>query len=266
MPEAGSLGIFLAKAIAALLMPAGLTLCLLIGALILLRYQRARQAKWALSAAMLVMVLSSSPLVSHWAMASIEATYPPRPMEELKRADVAIVLGGGIRTLKPPRRDIEVDSAGNRVIYASRLFRAGKVSRVIVSGGSLIDPGTDPVEADYMRALLIEWGVPEGAILVERSSRTTYENALFSKAIWQQSGFKTGLLVTSAFHMPRALKTFRGQGMDVEPASTDVHATGSIATIESPYDLVPSGESIGLTTQVIREWVGRFGYWLLGRG
>lgn len=262
--DASSLGIFLSKAVAALLLPAGSTLVLLAGAFVQSARARWASARRLIAAAFVVVALSSNPIFAAFAIATVERQYPPLAIEDLPVADVAVVLGGGVRDLKPPRRVVEVESGGNRVLFAARLFRAGKVSRIIATGGNLADPDDPLVEADLTRSLLIEWGVPDAAILVERKSRTTYENALYTRDIWLREGFRSGLLVTSAHHLPRAVATFRGAGLDLHPASVDVHAAGPL--IDSVYALIPSGDAFRVTTYAVREWIGRFGYAVLRRG
>jgi len=77
------------------------------------------------------------PVSSNWLLGQLEAEYPPAPIETLPHADVAIVLGGSIGQPLPPRITPDLSDAADRVLYAARLFRAGKVDRILVSGGNL---------------------------------------------------------------------------------------------------------------------------------
>ena len=262
--DTASLGIFLGKAGASLLMPAGLTMVLLAAAILQSLRHRAKSARAFMLAAFAVITLASNPIFAAFAIGTVERQYPPVAIEDLPKADVAVLLGGGVRDLLPPRRVIEFDSAGNRVLYAARLYRAGKVSRIIVTAGSLANPDDPVVEADLTRTLLIEWGVPDGAILLERKSRTTHENALFTRDIWVREGFKSGLLVTSASHMPRALAAFQRVGLNLTPATVDIYA--GQGNFSSFYELIPSGDAVRVTTYAAREWIGRIGYALFRRG
>lgn len=262
--DAASLGIFVGKAAAAFLMPAGLTMVLLAAAILQSLRHRAKSARAFMLAAFAVITLASNPIFAAFAIGTVERQYPPAAIEDLPKADIAVLLGGGVRDLIPPRRVIEFDSAGNRVLYAARLYRAGKVSRIIVTAGSLANPDDPVVEADLTRTLLIEWGVPDGAILLERKSRTTHENALFTRDIWVREGFKSGLLVTSASHMPRALAAFQRVGLNLTPATVDVLA--GQGNFSSFYELIPSGDAVRVTTYAAREWIGRIGYALFRRG
>ena len=72
-----------------------------------------------------------------------------------------------------------------------------------------------------MADFLIDLGIDPRLILIEPTSRTTHENAIASSDIWRAEGFKTGLLVTSALHMPRALASFKKVRLEVNPATID---------------------------------------------
>ena len=72
-----------------------------------------------------------------------------------------------------------------------------------------------------MRDLLVEWGVPSTAILIETKSLNTYQNAINVKPILESHNINNVLLVTSAIHMPRALATFQSVGINAIPSPTD---------------------------------------------
>src|SRR5260370_7247985 len=75
-------------------------------------------------------------------------------------------------------------------------------------------------EAEAARSVLEDWGVPESAILVETRSKNTAENGSFSRDLLASRGIHRALLVTSAYHMPRAVAAFRKAGLEVTPPPT----------------------------------------------
>ena len=77
------------------------------------------------------------PVSASWLLAQLEAEYPPVAIETLPHADVAIVLGGAIGQPIPPRITPDLSDAADRVLHAARLYRAGNVDRIRVSGGNL---------------------------------------------------------------------------------------------------------------------------------
>jgi uncharacterized SAM-binding protein YcdF (DUF218 family) len=88
------------------------------------------------------------------------------------------------------------------------------------------------------------------------------ENALFSKAIAQPKGGERWLLVTSAYHMPRAIGIFRKVGFAVEPYPVDWRTRGLVDAWR-PFPTM--GEGLRRTDIAVREWVGLAVYWLTGQ-
>ena len=123
--------LFLSKRFPIFIYPLGLVMAL--GVFALLRARRLGRAPLAL----VILWVVSMPVSSNWLLAQLEAEYPPVPIEALPDADVAIVLGGSIGQPLPPRITPDLSEAADRVLYAARLFRAGKVDRILVSGGNL---------------------------------------------------------------------------------------------------------------------------------
>jgi uncharacterized SAM-binding protein YcdF (DUF218 family) len=153
---------------------------------------------------------------------------------------------------------------GSRVLTAQRLFHAGKARVVLVSDGVIYqdDRGQDRVGADDMRDLLVELGVPPQSLLLERDSRTTYENAVNCARILREKGLTHILLVTSALHLKRATALFRHQGLDVTPVPN------SFEVVRLPIafsDFFPDTISFFGTTRWIKEVVGYWAYHLLGK-
>src|SRR5207244_3606289 len=107
-------------------------------------------------------------------------------------ADLIIVLGG---------------DGPSRAAVASALFRSGQALRVLISGDG---------DCEDIRRILISDAVPAAAIDVECASRNTMENAEYSGAILRRMGVHRALLVTSWYHVRRALGSFRKASPDVE--------------------------------------------------
>jgi uncharacterized SAM-binding protein YcdF (DUF218 family) len=101
------------------------------------------------------------------------------------RADFIVVLGG---------------DGPQRAHHAAALFRAGRAPHILISGAG---------DCDVVRRLIIGAGVPSDAIAVECASKSTFENAAFSAAIFAAMGARSALLVTSSFHTRRALASFQ---------------------------------------------------------
>lgn len=260
------MSLFLSKLLPLFVYPLGLSCLLLLAALVAVwRYPRATAAL-TLTALMLLVVGGNGWFAAR-AIRSLEHTYP---VVDLPAADAIVVLGGATRSPDAPRPWVEVSEAGDRVLYAAKLYREGKAPVVILAGGRIRWRGGSGSEADDMAELMLPMGVPRSAIIEEPDSLNTYENARNVKGILEREGLGRVLLVTSAFHMPRSMAIFRKQAIDAVPAPTDFliaddffaasNQTGAGAILS----LVPSAENLAVTTKAIKEYIGAIVYRLRG--
>lgn len=254
--------LFLTKLLPVFVYPLGMAIVLIVIGCLALAASRVQLGRAALATAIAGLWIASTPSFADWSLGTLERQFPPIAIEKLPNADVAIVLGGAVGSAVPPRVTLDLSAAADRVLWAARLFRAGKVERILVSGGNIPWlPGTRP-EAEVIRDLLIEWRVPPSAILIASGSRNTFENAMEIAALRQRDRFATALLVTSAFHMPRALAVFRKAGLPVTPATTDVEVVDP-----GPWTVMrwlPDAHALAQTTKATKEWIGYWAYWARG--
>jgi uncharacterized SAM-binding protein YcdF (DUF218 family) len=135
--------------------------------------------------------------------------------------EAIVVLGGGMTPAAPPFvAEPDLADAADRIWYAAQLYHRGVARRIIVSGGSLlpIKAGPAATEAEAMRRFLIDLGVPSDAIVSDGNSMNTLENIRNVRAM---VGDARVALVTSAYHMPRALKIARQGNLNVGAFPTD---------------------------------------------
>lgn len=259
--------LFLSKLLPLFLYPLGLTsLFLLVG--LIIAWKRPALALVPMGMSLLIILVASNAWVSSLLMQSLE--WQQISSEELPEAEAIILLGGSTRVPTPPRNTVEITESGDRVLYAAHLYKEGKAPLIIATGGRITWLQNAPPEADSMKNLLIEIGVPESAIIEETQALNTYENALYTKKILEQRGIKQSLLVTSASHMPRSLRVFQKQGIDVIPAPTDFLVTQldweqlQMSPQATLLNLLPSAENLKQTTQALKEYLGLIVYWLKG--
>jgi uncharacterized SAM-binding protein YcdF (DUF218 family) len=256
--------VYLSKILPLFVMPISVVLVLLVlGFLFLWNGWRMTGRSMVLVAAF-VLWMTSTPFAANTLYNNLEARYPPIPLAELPAADCAVLLGGAVQGALPPRVDIELNEAVDRVYKTAQLQRAGKARFVIVTAGNQPWSESPWAEADLIRDLLVEWGVPKEAIFLEGSSRNTRENALYSKIMIDSMNCETPLLVTSAGHMPRAVAAFQSAGVSVVPVSTDVRVVAGGS--QSAVMLLPSAGALAMTSDAIREWIGMWIYRMQGWG
>ena len=202
--------------------------------------------------------VSSTSAFSSYLIASLERQYLPIPVSKSPKADAIVILGGGVGAAEPPRIEVDLTDASDRILHAARLYKAGKAPLIIATGGANAWLGTKTPEAFTMDKLLREWGIPENAIVTEQKSLNTYQNAINTKGLLNQKKLKTVLLVTSASHMPRALATFRSVGINAIPSPTDYKIVDQRKSIL--LSLLPDIGALGGTTLALKEYLGLLVY------
>ena len=204
--------------------------------------------------AVLIVVLGSNPLAARWLAASLENQYPQQAMQDIAKHDAILVLGGGLRLPQQPAKFVQIGGGSDRLLYALRLYRAGKASEIVLSGGNVFPQAGLQGESFYAAKLLQTWGVPKDVIVIETGSRNTSENRSLTEDFFRKSDISTVLLVTSALHMPRAYKVFRTLPVSITPASADVLIRQS--TNPEVFNWIPSAGALQLTTVALHEYYG----------
>lgn len=129
-------------------------------------------------------------------------------------AGTLVVLGAGVVGRCAPNLN-----SFRRVVLGVRLWKAGRASRLLFTGGPAGRPCT---VAEAMRRLAREMGVPAEAIIVEGAARSTHENAVLASEVLGSRGADGVVLVTDQLHMRRAVQSFSGAGLAVERASVPI--------------------------------------------
>jgi len=177
--------------------------------------------------------------------------------------DGIIVLGGSVDTdLSAAHRTPVVAYAADRMLAPADLARRYPKARIVFTGGTSNLIATEAREADYSAPILETLGIPKERIILERDSRNTWENAIFTKQMVAPKPGERWLLVTSAFHMPRSMGIFRKAGFDVEAYPVDWRMGGS----DELFAFTRNGrEGLEKTDVAMREWIGLVAYRVMGR-
>ncbi|MGL5877118.1 MAG: YdcF family protein [Xenococcaceae cyanobacterium] len=261
--------LFFSKLLPLFLYPLGFTCLLLAIALFLsLRRKRSRWLPLPIFLALLVLWLSGNAWTTNYLVKSLE--WQNLPPTEIPTADAIVLLGGATRSPEEPRQMPEVLEAGDRVIYAAKLYKDNKAPTIVISGGRIEWKGGGAPESTDIARLLEFMGVPTDAIVEEPDSLNTYENAVNVSKILQQKKIDRVLLVTSAIHMPRSLLIFKHQGIEAIPAPTDfLISKQELSELGSTNEgrilyLLPDTEKLHQTTQALKEYIGLLVYRLKG--
>ena len=252
---------FYSKLLPLLVYPLGAAIFLGLVALAMSFTRHRAVTRAVLALALVGLWVASTPTFSYALAAWMEADFTPTDPANLPRAD-AIILLGGLSVQRSPAGDIDLLNSADRLVLAVRLFRAGRAPRIVVSGGNLPWSTDVEPEADRIADLLVEFGVPRENLVLETGSRNTHENAVNTAAVFKRDNWTSGLLVTSAFHMRRALAAFQQSGIDVTPAATDFRGRNPAYT--TALDLLPDADSLARTTIFVKEIIGIWVYRLRG--
>jgi uncharacterized SAM-binding protein YcdF (DUF218 family) len=189
--------------------------------------------------------LAATPALASWLNWCVASQVPALELETLPPSDAVILLGGG---------------SWGQILHARRIYLAGKAPRIVISGGDLHWLSPAASEAQQMADFLVELGVPRSALILETKSSTTRENAVNTAVIFKAHGWRTGILVTSGVHMPRALGAFRKVGIDVV---SPTYISGP-PQVDSLLYLLPDVNALASTTLAIKEMMGLRVYRLRG--
>lgn len=193
------------------------------------------------------MFLAALPVVAARMLEDVEVKPPDKP--DFSAAQAIVVLGGGIRR---GDGDKAPDTLGpwsmERLDYAAHAHKQLNL-KIAVSGG--LPLGAHSAEANLMKAVLEgDFGVP--VTWVENRSRTTWENALYTKQLLQAEGIKTVVLVTNAWHMRRAVWSFERVGLHAIPYPAPMTYEES----DRSYDYLPSMRALDESYHALHEAIG----------
>ncbi|TGK79921.1 YdcF family protein [Leptospira montravelensis] len=219
---------------------------------------KSKQGKLRLIGIVLFLYLASNAYVANFLLRSLEKDYPPIHIKEVPPSEVAIVLGGMIQTISSHPGRPELTDSVDRLTDAIRLYKAGKVKKILFTGGSGLLFTDVYREADLAKELFLGLGVPEKDLIWENNSRNTYENAVETKKLLTEKKIESAVLITSAFHMKRAAGCFQKQNISFVAFPTDYRSTNLQSGAFELY--IPSSGFLDQTTLSIKEWVGYFVY------
>jgi uncharacterized SAM-binding protein YcdF (DUF218 family) len=189
----------------------------------------------------------------------LESTYPPlRETPATMKADVIVVLGGGVRDLSWLGLAPELSEAGvERVIRGVSLHRSTHIPLMMVGGNG--NPGKDGVsEADAMSRLAASLGVPERELTTVGRVRNTLESA---EAVKRRLKGNRIILVTSAVHMRRAAGMFRKKGFEVIPAACGYRGESSTRSF---FSFIPRADNLSYSASALAEYLSLAWYRIIG--
>jgi uncharacterized SAM-binding protein YcdF (DUF218 family) len=250
----------LSKTVALLLLPSNfLILCGLAGVVLLMTRWR-RLGVWLSAGSLFVMALVAFLPVGAFLLSILEQRFPAWQGKEAP--DGIVVLGGAIDPVASSvYGSTMVTADAGRVLAMVGLARRYPQARILYTSGDASVLGDSLAEAPFVPPLLNSLGLPRERVVLETKARNTYENAVFARAMAQPKPGERWLLVTSAYHMPRAVGCFRQAGFPVEAYPSNWRVLPGLR------DGISRHLSSGLVTLdlAVHEWIGLTVYRLTGK-
>jgi len=220
-----------------------------------------KKRNWTALSITIIFSITCTSIVANPLWRHLEGGQTPIHVKNASKTDAVVVLSGGMTHAF----DLDGDQIiqwrnADRFMKGIELFKHDKGDLIVFTGGSLPWEKLKTNEGINLKDKAIEMHIPETNILVtSRAENTAQEAREVAKLLSEKT--KEITLVTSAFHMPRALNLFRQQGFDVHQFPVDFRARAKSQPL-TPMDFIPSTEAADRTFEAMREFLGRAYYGL----
>jgi len=230
--------------------------------LVLLLTRFTRLASWLIVTSLVLIAVAGLSPLGNALILPLEQRFPP--WDASRGPPEGIVLLGGMISpdVSAARGAVALNEAAERITVTAELARRYPNARIVLTGGSnalIFDEG---IEAVFAVRQLEALGVAHDRIAAEEQARNTIENAVFSRLVANPKPGERWLLVTSAYHMPRAMAVFRAAGFPVEAYPVDWRTRGPIDMVRPFASL---GDGLRRTDTAVHEWAGLLAYRLTGK-
>lgn len=228
------------------LTPSSLVFILLLVGLVLLYTHRVRWGKRLTLTAFILLLIISLPWIPNLAIRSLQDRYAPL-QQAPKNIKYIVVLGGGfIPIYNIPVNNLLTGSSSQRLLEGIRLWHQIPTATLVFSGGDYYRQFSD---GDIMTHTALMLGVPRASIIDENQSLDTDQEAILIKNIVKDAPF---ILVTSGYHMPRAMQLFENQGLHPIPAPCDFYALSDKTLLTN----LPSLHKMENLNIAVKEYLG----------
>jgi uncharacterized SAM-binding protein YcdF (DUF218 family) len=251
---------FVGKAIWAVAQPGNLLLLVLLtGVVLSFIYGGRRGRVLIVSAALAFFVLAVAPIGP--AMLLVLEERFPRPAALPERIDGILVLGGAVDpAISLAYGETIFNSSVARVLAGVTLARRHPGAELALIGGEGGFVAVGLAESRATLAFVVDEGIAPERVVLEERSRSTHENAVYAKSMLRPKPGQVWILVTSAFHMPRAMASFEAVDWPVIPYPVD-YKVDPRTGLRPGFNLL---DGLGIATLAGKEWAGLFGYRLRG--
>lgn len=252
---------FLASKLLSFLIEPLFWVLVLLVASVFLATRRPRAGRNLSLLALLALVLACWTSLPEAMLRDLEARYPAPDGRNLQQYQGIVVLGGALSSpqLWKAHSQVGLNNQAERMTEAVALMRRHPQLRLLFTGGNGRLDGEGASEAERAKVLFDALGVDPGRIAYESASRNTYENALLTASLPGVDKTQPWLLLTSAFHLPRAMGVFEHAGWNVTAWPVDYRTTAHDAWFDFSLHDGPATWQLAL-----HEWLGYAAYRMAG--
>lgn len=242
-----------------MLQPGNLLMLCLVGGVLLFLGTRGRRGKLLVGISLVgFLVLAVAP-IGPAMLLGLEERFPRPRLPE--RIDGILVLGGAVDpAISRAYGETVFNGSVARVLGGIALARRYPDAKLALIGGEGAFIPVGFAEARANKTFVLEEGIPPSRVILEDRSRSTHENALYAKDLLRPGPEETWVLVTSAYHMPRAVGSFEAAGWKVIPYPVD-YKVDPIIGLRPDFSLL---DGLSASTLAGKEWAGLVGYRLMG--
>jgi uncharacterized SAM-binding protein YcdF (DUF218 family) len=252
---------FLASKLLAFLIEPLFWVLLLLLAAVMLGGRRPRLGRALSATALLALLLSSWTSGPEALLRELESRYIRPPEQALQHFAGIVVLGGALSSpeLWAAHPQVGLNDQAERMTEAVALMRSHPKLRLLFTGGNAKITGEGVSEAQRAKVFFDAMGVDPSRVSYESASRNSYENALLTASIPGVDKTQPWLLLTSAFHLPRAMGVFTHAGWNVTPWPVDYRTTAHDSWFDFSLHYGPA-----LWQLALHEWLGYAAYRVAG--
>jgi uncharacterized SAM-binding protein YcdF (DUF218 family) len=242
--------LFLAKLLPVFVLPLGVVMALVLVGLL-------RRTRWPVALALVLLYVSSMPVVGRTLIGRLERKYPAVPVDRVQHADAIVPLSGIFGPAAPAGSDGYVPNMGEaseRLEAGIALWQKKKAEWLVFTGGRIPWSGQTELEGEASKRAAIARGVSADHILVTSEVGNTADEARAVRDLMRARGWSTIILATSAWHMPRAARLFQKAGVHFVPFPVDYRVDPNERL--TLLDFLPRAEALQKTEYALREWYG----------
>jgi len=212
--------------------------------------------------ALISLWLTSTPYISKSLVSFVEKDQLRKTPDDIRPADLVVVLSGMLAAVKSQRGPVYEWGDPDRYFAGVELMQAKKARYIVFTGGLFPWQTNLQSEGMYLATFAKQAGLSENQIVVTEDVQNTAQEAIAVKKYLTQHDLKEIILVTSAYHMPRAQQLFQNLGVNLQTYPVDSKVVLYDVT---PMDFLPDAGAFSANQFALRELIGRAYYFLVAK-